>query len=293
MTKKTQDEVPPEANPNEDRLCFVITPIGGDSSATRRATDGVIAAVVRPVMTRIGFRVEVAHELAKSGSITNQVVERLLAADLVVANLSGLNPNVMYELAVRHAARKPVVTIAEANTSLPFDVADQRTIFYSNDMAGVLELQGALESLSQEALSTTELPDNPVYRAVEGRLIRETAKEDPIRYVLDRLDRLENVLSSGVHPAPVSASGQGIEDRTFARSLVISGRIPEEREASFRQRLEALPFFRSVEYHKASNANFWRVDFLKGVRVSSTISRIESVFLEVSGEDFNWRVWDM
>lgn len=181
------------AQEEKPRVCFVISPIGGDSTDTRRALDGLMDAVVEPTLRELGFKVEVAHRISRTGSITNQVIELLLSADLVVANLTELNPNVMYELAVRHAARKPVVTIAHVDTRLPFDIADQRTIFYRNDMAGVPELKQALAAAVHEALSEGE-PDNPVYRAAQTRVMREVAQTDIQEFVLDRLDRMESLL---------------------------------------------------------------------------------------------------
>jgi len=209
----------------KDRVCFVISPIGDDTSPTRRAIDGLMEAVIKPTLRELGYRVEVAHQISRSGSITNQVLELVLGAELVVANLSELNPNVMYELAVRHAARKPVVTIAEMGTRLPFDVADQRTIFYRNDMAGVPELKEALATAAGDAVAE-EQPDNPVYRAVQTQVMRDIAPADKDQFVIDRMDRLESLVRQvmdaqqgstyNLEPSLETLSVMRLPDLTFA-----------------------------------------------------------------------------
>jgi hypothetical protein len=186
------------------RQCFVITPLGEDNSETRRAADGVIAAVIRPVLEGLEFVVTAPHEIAAPGSITVQVIQRLLEADLVVANLTGLNPNVMYELAVRHAAQLPVITIAEAGTRLPFDIADERTIFFNNDIAGTEELKSQLANAVGE-IGTTQ-PDNPIYRAAKTKVMREATTDSEQRYVLDRLGAIETAIARISHAlGPVSS----------------------------------------------------------------------------------------
>jgi hypothetical protein len=178
------------------KRCFFITPIGEHGSATRRATEGLLKSVIRPTLEGIGFNVVAAHEINESGSITRQVIERLLADDLVVANLTGLNPNVMYELAVRHAARLPVVIIAERGTDLPFDIQDERVVFFTDDMQGVEDLRPALEASAQASVEDAPA-DNPIYRATQTKVIKESMAEgDPNKFIVEQLSEIRGVLGT-------------------------------------------------------------------------------------------------
>lgn len=170
----------------------------------------MIDAVIEPVLGE-DYDVIVAHRLAKSGSITNQVIDLVLNSKLVIANLTGLNPNVMYELALRHAARLPVIILAEKGTNLPFDITTERTIFYRDQMYDVLNVRDALNNAVDEAILDDHI-DNPVYRVIENKLIRESDKiEEPLKIILDRLEGLETRTSQIVnHP-----DRKGIERRIF------------------------------------------------------------------------------
>lgn len=181
----------------EKKTCFIITPIGGDNTEIRRAAEGIIDAVIQPILESLGFEVAVAHRMYRTGSITKQVLSRIINDDLVIANLSGLNPNVMYELAVRHSVRKPLVQICEKGTNLPFDINEERTIFFTNDMAGVVEIKEQFEYMVKEAMEDKE-PDNPVYRATEETMIlKAVEKQDPEKFnILKRMDEFESKILS-------------------------------------------------------------------------------------------------
>ncbi len=195
-------------NDSRPKRCFVITPVDTPESSVRRSTDGLLNAVIKPILQEMGFEVSVSHEIADPGSITRQVIEHLLSDDVVLANLSGLNPNVMYELGVRHSAGTPVVVLALDGTKLPFDISVERTIFYSDDMAGVEELKPALREAVKAAQRETE-PDNPVYRVALKNIMREvTPRSDINEYILDRLDRIDSAIQRQ------SATSAGPKDRT-------------------------------------------------------------------------------
>lgn len=151
--------------------CFIITPIGGTGTETRRETDGLIESVLEPVLSEFEFVPVPAHQISETGSITRQMIKRLLETDLVIANLTELNPNVMYELGIRHCARKPMIVVAKEGTVLPFDLSDERTIFFQNDMRGAEELKGRLREILPKTIGE-ETPDNPVYRVVDVDLIK-------------------------------------------------------------------------------------------------------------------------
>jgi len=96
------------------KFCFVISPIGEPESTDRRRSDGILDEVIKPGMGPPDrYHVERADHDKSPGIVTESIIGKLLDADLVVADLTGVNPNVMYELALRHATGKPVVQIME------------------------------------------------------------------------------------------------------------------------------------------------------------------------------------
>lgn len=152
------------SNKESKKKCFVITPIGEENSSIRRHINGIIRAAIRPALED-KYEVRAAHEITSLGSINNQVITSIYTADLVIANLTDLNPNVMYELAFRHALKKPVITIMEKGTkALPFDIGNERTLFYVNDSQGVLDLKEAIIDM-EKTLENSKV-SNPIYDAL-------------------------------------------------------------------------------------------------------------------------------
>jgi hypothetical protein len=118
--------------PKLEQECFFIAPIGPDGSQERSRSDGVLEFIVARAADELGLQAVRADQLAEPGQITLQVIEHVLGAKGAVADLTGRNPNVYYELAIRHTAKLPTVLICEQGEVLPFDIAQMRTIFFSH-----------------------------------------------------------------------------------------------------------------------------------------------------------------
>lgn len=156
-----------EARAPKSPVCFVITPIGASDSEQRKHANLVLNSIIGPALQGLDFELVRADQISKPGMITKQVIEYLVRAELVIADLSFGNPNVFYELALRNAARLPVVQIVRAGDALPFDVGQFRTI--QMDMSSIYTLVPALESyrteIRRQARSTLEdegLVDTPL-----------------------------------------------------------------------------------------------------------------------------------
>ena len=118
---------------------FIACPIGDDGSDTRKRSDLVFSYLITPAAQTA---LPDSHELIRSdtigqpGRISHQILKELRDADVVIADLSDLNANVLYEFGIRQALLKPYVLLAHKGQKLPFDLTDLRTVFYELDLTG-------------------------------------------------------------------------------------------------------------------------------------------------------------
>lgn len=185
-----------------NKTCFIITPIGPEGSDIRRRTDGVINVAIAPALQESGYSIpKVSHQIFSSNSITKEIIKSVYESDLVIADLSGNNPNVMYEVAIRHSSGKPIIHITSDISSLPFDINDHRTFTYTNDMMGVTELKESLLKAIKDIKENPENQSNPVSDSLERTSIinipENTMEFDKIiPTLMDKMDNIQNQLVS-------------------------------------------------------------------------------------------------
>lgn len=131
-----------------DTVVFIVSPIGDAGSPTRQRADNIRKYIIDPAAKDAGFaRTIRADEISEPGVISRQIVERLMNADAVVADISGLNANVFYEIAIRHAVRRPAIHLYERADEIPFDVKDIRAVRVGLDITVVEQAKSDLTAL--------------------------------------------------------------------------------------------------------------------------------------------------
>lgn len=112
------------------KRCFVISPIGPAGSEIREHADDVFEFIIKPAVEKCDFEAHRGDHASAPGKISTQMFDSILTDPLVIAVLNFNNPNVFYELAVAHAAARPLVILCEKSQDLPFDIKDHRVIHY-------------------------------------------------------------------------------------------------------------------------------------------------------------------
>ena len=91
------------------KTCFVVSPIGDVGSEIRINADKLFKYIISPVCKSCGFEPVRVDQINDSDSITQTIIDKLLSSELVIADISGHNPNVFYEMGYRKCTDKPII----------------------------------------------------------------------------------------------------------------------------------------------------------------------------------------
>ena len=178
---------------------FVVSPIGSIGSEERKHADLVFNALIKGVALDMGYMPSRADHVDKPGMITDHIINAVVDCDVCIADLSFLNPNVHYELGVRHYVGLPTIHIAAKGTKLPFDNMGARTIFFDlmdwdSQEAARKSIRNSLQEIQKEGYEAS----NPVTHAKAIRdVYRSTDPEDRILTdIIQRIEKIENISQS-------------------------------------------------------------------------------------------------
>jgi hypothetical protein len=185
------------AKKEKQKLCFVVGPIGHDDSDDRMHADWLLEEIIQPVFEEHfpEFKVERADKISNPGRIDAQVITALLDAELVIADLTTLNPNAFYEIGIRHTIQKPVIHMHLEGQSIPFDISSFRSIKFSRKWPkDIRSARKTLQEFVTTVLAEDYEVDNPVTFS-RGKVEFEKTATRPQKIVFDQLASIQSRLS--------------------------------------------------------------------------------------------------
>jgi nucleoside diphosphate kinase len=183
---------------NPEKTCFVICPIGEPDSEDRTRSNLLLEYVIKPAAKDNHLTALRSDHIAAPGMITTQIIRHILHDKMVVADLSDQNANVFYELALRHAFRKPVVQLIGAPQAIPFDVQGARTVQYTLDLAGATQAKEAVSKQIEAAMAPDTDVESPVTHAARlDELARSTTPQNQVlmQAISDEIEGLKQTVT--------------------------------------------------------------------------------------------------
>ena len=212
MTEKKNKDVPVPETDNR-KYCGIIMPIAsmGEYDATHWVR---VKAVLENAIRKAGFEPRIVSDGEAIAVIHGNIVQNLYDDEIVVCDVSGKNPNVMFELGMRLAFDKPTVVVKDDATGYSFDTGPIKHIPYRRDQRFDDVEQFQAELVKSLTATMDAKNSDPKYspflryfRNVTAKKL-ETEELSQADYILRKLDRLERILSGRQDHNYLSAAQQ-------------------------------------------------------------------------------------
>ena len=199
--------------------CFVIAPIGDSDSGTRKRSDQVLKHIIDPAVSECGYKPIRADDIEKPGIITSQVIQHIVDDPLVIADLTERNPNVFYELAIRHAIAEPCIQIIASGEQIPFDVAPTRVIFFDHhDLDSVEEAKQKIVQQIRELEADPSKVETPISLSLDLQHLRQSEKPED-RSLADILAEVSSIRGD---LGKIGAKFDNVDDKDKIDSIQLS-----------------------------------------------------------------------
>jgi hypothetical protein len=209
--KAAPKDGPREQAAKTDRA-FVVSQIGDEKSDVRTRADEVLDFIIAPVATELSLDVVRSDRDPTPGHVTSRLIKLILESRVIIADLSGRNANVYYELGVAHSFRLPVVILVDNSDSLSFDTEHERVIEIGDRGSITARQADAAKAKLRETLAVVlkrdYKPSSLVTEVAEAQSLAKLAPDDPVASELatikQRIDELAALMRNN---APVSTAG--------------------------------------------------------------------------------------
>ena len=192
-------------------ICFVIMPYEKKENFDGEIIDfdRLYDSAIQPAVNEVGLECIRSDRVGKAGRIHNEMFRNIIEADVVIVDITTLNPNVFYELGVRHTARQSVtILIGSKGTHIPFNINDRRVIEYKIESESDYgKLKETIKKFIISGLENYGENDSPIYEDLEelkvqigtsppiqeGKIYQFVLKDKPSRKIGIITGNLKNI----------------------------------------------------------------------------------------------------
>lgn len=183
------------------RTCFVIMPISDISGYDTNHFKRVYEFLIKPACEKAGFNAVRADDVVSSNHIVIDILRKIIESDIVLCDLSGRNPNVLYELGLRQAFNRPAALIKDEKTSDIFDIQGFRYFQYDHQLR-IDNVKKEVDIVARSIIDTYERKNGDVNTVVQLLGIEPAQLEEKVHLsqensiILDAINGLGKRLST-------------------------------------------------------------------------------------------------
>lgn len=155
-----------EVQDTPKKTCFVIMPIADAPGYESGHFKRVYEYIIKPACKEAGFEPIRADDVKNTNDIILDILRKIIESDMAICDLSSRNPNVMYELGIRHSFGLPVTLIKDNATGRSFDIQGLRDLAYDESLR-IDTVKKAVSELTIALKNTYEAPQGDVNSLIQ------------------------------------------------------------------------------------------------------------------------------
>ncbi|WP_146153824.1 hypothetical protein [Photobacterium kishitanii] len=190
------------------KTCFIIMPISDMDGYEKGHFDRVYKHLIIPACVKAGYKAVRADDVDKSNYIVVDIMTKVANADMAICDLSGKNPNVMFELGFRQAFNLPTVLLKDKKTSSIFDIQGLRYTTYDESLR-IDQVEMHINLLASAIQSTSEPTTHDILSLVQlisikpANLPSEVNLSNDTSILLNAITDISNRLAKVEIPSPI------------------------------------------------------------------------------------------
>ena len=159
----------------DKKSCFVIMPFGikNDNQGNKVNFNEIYDSIIKPAIQELDLTCLRCDEISKSGMIHKDMFNHIYYSDIAIVDISVLNPNVFYELGMRHALKKGItIIIKRKNTQIPFNISGMRLIEYDEEnVESSIRTRLEIQAYIKNGIKDRQL-DSPIFDSIDNLVVR-------------------------------------------------------------------------------------------------------------------------